>query len=206
MKDDATRGRHDQWEGRYRAGLTRWDRGSVCPALIQWLASGTLSPGRILVPGCGRGYEVACLADRGFRVTAVDIAPSAVQTLKGLLAARGLAAKAFVADLFDWEPGEVFDAVYEQTCLCAFPPDLWDDYAAGLARWLKPGGTLCALFMQTGAAGGPPYHCEVAEMQSLFSAKHWIWSETEPLRVPHPTGLHEVGYVLRRRVTGTGDA
>jgi len=39
-----------------------------------------------------------------------------------------------------------FDAIYEQTCLCALYPDRWRQYADQLHRWLAPGGRLYALF------------------------------------------------------------
>jgi len=66
------------WESKYRSGETPWDRGAPNPALTQWLADDALPPGRALVPGCGRGYEVMTLARAGWQVTAIDSAPSAL--------------------------------------------------------------------------------------------------------------------------------
>jgi methyl halide transferase len=66
-------------------------------------------------------------------------------------------------------------------------------------RTLKPNGLLYALFMQTRGAGGPPYHCDVKEMQSLFSEKRWYWGSQQPFRSDHPLGVHELGFVLRRK-------
>ena len=60
--------RQREWEERYLSGRTAWDRGGVSPALRHWLASGALRAGRVLVPGCGRGHEVAALAREGFQV------------------------------------------------------------------------------------------------------------------------------------------
>ncbi len=50
------------WEQRFAAGDTPWDRGEANPQLGAWLAAGALKPCRILVPGCGSGYEAAALA------------------------------------------------------------------------------------------------------------------------------------------------
>ena len=110
-----------------------------------------------------------------------------------------ISAEVVQADLLQWTPDQPFDAVYEQTALCALMPDSWADYAERLRTWLKPGGHLYALFMQTGQPGGPPFHCDLDEMRRLFPDADWIWPNTVPLEVPHPTGLHELGFVLTLR-------
>jgi SAM-dependent methyltransferase len=191
--------RQHDWERRYSEGRTGWDRGAVSPALAHWLAAGLLPQGRVLVPGCGHGHEVAALVRAGCQVTAVDIAAQPVMRLRGQLAALGLQAHVVHADLLQWQPAEPFDAVYEQTCLCAIDPAHWAAYERRLADWLVPGGHLLALFMQTGRKGGPPFDCPVPSMRSLFAATRWQWSSQPALDVPHPTGLAERGYVLTRR-------
>ena len=197
-------GRHrEEWEARYRAGRTAWDRGAVSPALERWHARGLLIPGRILVPGCGKGHEVVTLARLGFTVTAVDVAPSPVAALRRTLTEAGVEAEVLEADVLEWEPSVPFDAVYEQTFLCALDPPTWPAYVARLARWLVPGGPLFALFMQTRRPGGPPYHCELGEMRDLLREPEWVWPEGGPMVVPHPNGFEELGYVLTRRCTGT---
>jgi cyclopropane fatty-acyl-phospholipid synthase-like methyltransferase len=149
--------------------------------------------------GCGRGPEVVELARRGFQVTAVDIAPSAVQAERDAIRAAEISAEVGQADLLIWEPEGAFDAIYEQICLCALASSTWQGYAQRLHRWLRPGGRLFALFMQTGYPGGPPFHCDLDEMRRLFFEAHWEWPEAPPLHIPHPTGLYELGYMLRRR-------
>ncbi len=186
------------WERRYRNGQTGWDRGQPSPALHRWLQSGALKPGRVLVPGCGHGHEIVDLIRSGCRVTAVDIAPTPVRRLRETLQAEGLAAEVVQADLLNWEPAEPFQAVYEQTCLCALEPGSWQSYGDRLWRWLEPGGRMFALFMQTGREGGPPYHCAMDRMEALFSTDRWQWLDEQALRVEHRNGLFELGYRLRR--------
>ena len=115
-------GAREFWDVRYGHGVTPWDRGGPNPALLRWLDRGELEPCRILVPGCGRGYEVVELALRGFDVTAVDFASSAIESLAARLEAAGLSARLCEADFFRWAPDSPFDAVYEQTSLCALLP------------------------------------------------------------------------------------
>ena len=109
-------------------------------------------------------------------------------------------ARVELADLFTWQPPTPFDAVYDQACLCALPPTLWPDYAARLRSWLRPGGRLFILFMQTGKPDGPPFHCDITAMRTLFDATHWDWPEAVPEAMPHPAGVGaEHPVVLARR-------
>lgn len=187
------------WEARYQRGETGWDRGACSPALPVWLQSDGLAPGSsILVPGCGRGHEVTHLTELGFRVTGIDIAPSAVSHLQSELSNKGLLAEVLLADLFAYRPAAPFDAVYEQTCLCAIQPEQRTAYEALLHGWIRPGGSLFALFMQTGAEGGPPFHCDLLGMHRLFPASRWAWPVVEPVFTPHRNGRFELGYQLTR--------
>ncbi len=197
------------WEERFGTGTTPWDRGQASPQLARWIDSGELAPCPILVPGCGSGYEVAALAQAGFEVTGLDYAPAAVARTRERIAALAPEARARArvvqADALAWQPAAPFDAIYEQTCLCALYPDLWVDYAAQLHRWLRPGAKLFALFMQALRAGasegrieGPPYHCDVNAMRALLPAPAWHWPKPPFERVPHPAGVAELAVILRR--------
>ena len=187
------------WEEKYRANTTPWDRGESSAALHEWLASGLLRPGRVLIPGCGRGHEALDLALAGFQVTALDIAPTALKLLQEQLDRAGARAELVCADALNWHPAAPFDAIYEQTCLCALDPAHWPDYERQLHAWLKPGGLLFALFMQTGRAGSPPYHCGLPDMRALFQEDRWTWTEQPNKQVPHPDGIFEYTAVLARR-------
>ena len=186
------------WEEKYRTKVIPWDRGAVSPALLGWLDDNELQAGRILIPGCGHGHEALELAQRGFQVTALDIAPTALTHLAAELHAAGVDAERVCADALSWQPVQPFDAIYEQTCLCALDPSHWTAYEQQLFAWLRPGGKLFALFMQTERAGGPPYHCAVPEMHTLFPATRWQWPAGELGRVGHPNGSFEFAAELTR--------
>ena len=193
------------WEERFAAGNMPWDRGEASPQLGAWLAAGALKPCRILVPGCGSGYEVVALAKAGFEVTALDYAPVAVERTRQLLEAAKQKAELIEADVLAWQPSRAFDAIYEQTCLCALYPDDWRAYADQLHRWLVPGGSLFALFVQfsrpdaaSGAIQGPPYHCDINGMRALFPDPLWHWPKPPYPRTSHPRGLTELAVVLKR--------
>ncbi len=195
------------WQERFASQQTAWDRGAPGPQLLHWLDSGALKPCRIVVPGCGSGWDVAELARRGFAVTALDYAAAAVQQTRDLLHRQGLVAEEVQADVLQFDPACAFDAIYEQTCLCALHPDQWFAYAGKLQRWLRPGGSLWGLFMQMvrpaasaeGRIEGPPYHCDINAVRALFTESNWHWPKPPYASVPHPHLSHELAVVLTRR-------
>jgi hypothetical protein len=189
------------WEGRYRDGTIGWERRGLNPAFLAWRDAVVLSPCRILIPGAGRSLEPTALAESGFDVTVVDVAPTAVAMQRAYFARLKLTARAEQADLFEWAPEAPFDAIYDQSCLCALPPGLWPSYARRLHLWLKPGGALFILFMQSDRQDGPPFHCDMQAMHRLFAGPGWAWPESLPETVEHPSGLglKEQPAILRRR-------
>ncbi|MFN0159719.1 MAG: methyltransferase domain-containing protein [Burkholderiales bacterium] len=194
------------WQDKFDKQTTPWDRGAASPQLAAWLADGSLAAGRIAVPGCGSGYEVVELAGHGFSVTAIDYAQAAIARTRNALDAAGRQADVQMADVLAWNPQQPFDAVYEQTCLCALHPDHWVAYAAQLHAWIKPGGRLFALFMQGSRKGaaegfveGPPYHSDIHAMRALFDAGRWDWPKPPYARIAHPMGMAELAVILTRR-------
>ena len=200
------------WQARFDTRQTGWDRGGPSPQLLAWLDSGALLPCRIAVPGCGGGWEVAELARRGFDVVGLDYTPAAVERTRAHLQSQGVTAEVVQADVRTYAPAQPFDAVYEQTCLCAIHPDSWMLYAGQLRQWLRPGGSLWAAFMQLprpealaqGVVVGPPYHCDINAMRALFPSAHWDWPAPPYPQVPHPVGMHELAVHLVRRTDSPG--
>jgi len=187
------------WEQRYQQSETGWDRGETSANLLHWIDLGLLKPCRILIPGCGNGYEVLTLAELGFDVVAIDISPSPIANLAEKLKVINRSAELIQADFFNWQPDKPFDAIYEQTSLCALPPKQWKAYEKCLYKWLKPRGKVFAQFMQSDQDGGPPFHCEITKMKALFRAQRWQWSEQYDTQVIHSSGKYEKLYLLEKR-------
>ena len=188
------------WEDRYQSKVTKWDRGGTSPNLTNWLDSGNLKPCRIMVPGCGNGYEVITLAEQGFDVVSIDIAATPVSNLRKALYERGLTAEVIQSDFFSLDfSSQPFDAIYEQTCLCALQPKQWSDFEEWMYQSLKVDGVLYTLFMQTGEEGGPPFHCDMVKMKQLFSDKRWTWEqENTGQKMNSLTNKMEIPCVLRK--------
>ena len=94
----------EDWESFYQTGKTGWDRGELSGNLSYWLDNELLQPCRILIPGCGNGYEVLKLAELGFDVVAIDIAPTPIDNLTQALAKHNLHAELVLGDFFTWNP------------------------------------------------------------------------------------------------------
>ena len=199
MTEQILPGQAIDWESRYRDGATGWERAGLNPSFVSWRETGAMAPCRVLVPGAGRSPEPLALAEAGFDVTLVDLSATAVATQRARLERLHVKAHVTQGDLLQWDPPALFDAIYDQACLCALPPAIWPDYAARLRQWLRPDGTLFVLFMQSTRAGGPPFHCGLEAMRQLFPAPAWQWPDTLPPPVDHSPGLAEQPAVLRAR-------
>ena len=189
------------WRDRYLKAQTGWERGMLNPFFIGWREAGLLPEGRVVIPGCGRSLEPAALAERGAAVTAIDLVSDTIDWQRAHFDAKGVDGSLEVADILDWAPAQPVDAIYEQTCLCALAPESWEGYAERLHRWLRSGGRLFALFMQTGTEGGPPYDCPIDDMRALFPQSRWRWPDEPYLSAAHPgrEGMAEIGVILERR-------
>jgi SAM-dependent methyltransferase len=71
-----------------------------------------LAPGRALDLGCGNGRHAMWLAERGWRVTAVDFSTEALRQARERAAATGIEVDWIEADLAAYEPAaQAFDLV-----------------------------------------------------------------------------------------------
>ena len=202
MTHDENRSAFD-WEARFIDGNTPWERGALHPAFEAWRHQSAFAAGdRALIPGCGRSPELLALAQAGLAVAGADLSGTAMAWQRKLFADAGQQVELITGDVFDWQPQQALDLVYEQTFLCAIHPRLRTRYEEALARWLKPGGRLYALFMQKPERGGPPFDCALDAMRALFPAERWTWpAEADIQPWPHPqlNGKAELGAVLIRR-------
>lgn len=168
------------WEATYQNHQTVWDLGGPTPTLQRLAVSGQFPPGRMLVPGAGRGHDARVFARQGFAVTAVDFAEGAVQEMHRL-ATPEAPLNILQADFFALPPAlqETFDYILEYVTYCAIDPYRRADYAGVVANLLKPGGLFIGLiFPLTFHLSGPPFAVSTDELLG---------------------DLHPRGFVLRHR-------
>ena len=163
-KQDASK--PEFWEKRFRDDFTPWDAGGVPPRLERFLSAEPRGL-RVLVPGCGSGYEVRVFAEAGHDVLAVDFAPAAVERAQRILGP--LADRVRLADFFEFDLGERFDLVYERAFLCSLPRPLRPRYAQRVLRLLAPSGRLAGFFYFEDGERGPPFGLRPGELEALLS-------------------------------------
>ena len=174
------------WENFYQRKFTPWDLGQAAPPFDTFLHSPDAMPaGNMAVLGCGAGHECLLFASRGFTVTAIDFAPSAISAVTesfekaGVLGTRGLVLQRDVFDLQDLE-GQ-FDYVLEHTCFCAIHPSRRKLYAQQVLALLKPEGKLIGLWWLVDKPGNPPYAVSKEDILSAFSDYFRLDIEFKPV-------------------------
>ncbi|CAM2908274.1 MULTISPECIES: class I SAM-dependent methyltransferase [Streptomyces] len=130
------------WEQRYRHHHGTSRPHAPSPQLVAEVAA--LEPGTALDAGCGEGADARWLAALGWRVTAVDVAATALhRAQQHALASGGPAAAERIdwqqADLLHWTPEHRFDLVTSQYVHLPGPRET---FFRRLAAAVAPGGTL----------------------------------------------------------------
>jgi methyl halide transferase len=179
------------WEARYQSGDMPWEKGEPSPALVDFLAAHPELPcGTVLVPGCGTGHDARAWAAKGFSVTGLDLAPSAVRLSKERTEAAGLRAEFLSTDFLASSPTQLFDWIFEHTLFCAIDPSQRDDYVRAALRWLKPNGQMLAVnYMLREGAKEPPYGVSQEELMERFSPHFELVDGRVPRSLPNRAGL-----------------
>lgn len=162
------------WENRYQsAGDYLY---GMTPAGFLTENPGWLRPGlRTLSVADGEGRNATYLAELGLKVTAFDMAPTAVDRGRALAAAKGVEVDFHVAGWDDWDwTDDRFDLIVAVFIQYA-PPKIRDRQFADLRRTLAPGGVLMLhgftpdqVALGTGGPGNPAHMYTVDLLREAF--------------------------------------
>jgi len=169
------------WNKRYLQDDTPWDHGGV-PEDLKTFLKKKGKGAKVLIPGCGTGYEIKAFAEAGYEVTAIDFAPFAVERARRLVG-PALADRVILGDFFLYDfPGESFDLIYERGFVCAFPPEKRQAYRDRAAQLLKYRGLLLGYYYynKPSLLEGPPYGFAWGTADELFS-RYFLLVKDEPV-------------------------
>src|SRR5262245_16471205 len=131
---------HIDWNDRYRDGNLPWDTGQPSSELQRVLSRNKIHPCRALELGCGTGTNSVWLAQQGFEVTGIDVAPLAVEQAEKRAHAAGVKVQFVVADVFDLSDLDgLFEFFFDRGCYHVVRRNAPRQYAPAVARQLVPG-------------------------------------------------------------------
>jgi SAM-dependent methyltransferase len=163
----------------------------------------TFRPGRAIVLGCGSGTNAIYLAGKGFEVTGVDVAPTALAIAAEKAHKADVKVNWVVADVVALPKLETFDLVFDRGCyhhICQYNSA---GYVETLRR-LSHRGTRVLILAGSpadGRGGGPPRVREETirnDFSTLFDFE-WLRDIQFDTRDPGSQGPSAWSIHLRRR-------
>lgn len=179
---------HEFWLERWQRGETGFHQAQANPWLMKQLPALVLpAGGYVFVPLCGKAHDLRFLADRGFRVTGIELSPLAVESFfreQGLQADVSVMGeltvyttanlRIFCGDFFRLDAATLgpVDAIFDRAALVALPPSMRTDYALHLAKLATPGcrNLLVSFDYPQAEMNGPPFSVPQSEIRALFGA------------------------------------
>ena len=149
------------FEERYRTGDLPWDTGDHDKNLELVIKEYSITPCPVMELGAGSGSDAVWLAGQGFKVTAIDLSPTAVEIARRKAADAGVRIDFIVADVLKDKisPGP-FDLVFDRGCFHVFDlPDERSCLIEIIRDRLNPGGYWFSIIGSTDGAArdhGPP--------------------------------------------------
>ncbi|MBZ5591621.1 MAG: methyltransferase domain-containing protein [Acidobacteriia bacterium] len=185
------------WNECYFSGQRQAEHFDAGPSKLVTETVQPLPAGTALDLACGAGRNALWLAEQGWKVTAVDGAPAAIEILRRRAAERGVTVDARVADL---EKGEysIEPSAWNLILLCYYlQRDLFEPAKRGVVQ----GGIVIAIVHITEPGEEPTYkRARPGELRSWFEGWEILhYREGKPDDPAHQRAVAEI--VARRGQT-----
>lgn len=132
----------DLWDGSYRGGKRPfWDAGQPSGELRRVVEQGIVRPGPVVDLGCGSGTDAIYLASKGFEVTAIDIAPTALSLAREKADRAGVKVRWLLASVLSLPQLEPVDFIFDRGCYHEVRFDSAAAYVETVRKLSQPGRT-----------------------------------------------------------------
>ena len=161
---------HSDWNDSYKSGNLPWDTGKRSTELQRVISEKLVQPCRALEIGCGTGTNCVWLAQQGFEVTGIDVAPLAIEQAQQRAQAAGVQATFLSGDVLHLpDLGRPFEFFFDRGCYHAVRRSAPKEYALAIARKLAAGarGLILAGNAREPNVPGPPVVTEEQIRQEL---------------------------------------
>lgn len=178
------------WDDRYRSREHRHD--APAPLVVQLID--TLPSGRALDLACGLGRHALALAERGWRVTAVDASRVAIDLVREQARERCLEMDVRLADLEKHEFDIQRDA-FDLICDCCY---LQRELFPAIRAGVRPGGIVIALIHLVDPSPAvkpmnPEFLLRSGELRGFFAGWDILHDhEGKPAGAPHERMVAEI--------------
>jgi SAM-dependent methyltransferase len=195
----------------YRTGQHGWGVREPSPCAVRLLSrlKRAVPRGRLLDIGCGEGRHSIIASKLGFKVTAVDYEPLALQRARRFAKERGLEGIVFQhADILRLPASKTsFDVVFDYGCLHHQKKADWPAYKASVLRVLSPDGFfILSVFspkFPLFGGGGKNWHIAKGAYRRCFTRRELLGlfgREFEALEILEENGdRHGFWHVLFKR-------
>ncbi|VAX31297.1 hypothetical protein MNBD_NITROSPIRAE02-1055 [hydrothermal vent metagenome] len=192
------------FDERYRKGDLPWDTGRHDKNLELVIREEQIAPCPALELGAGTGSDAIWLAQQGFKVTALDMSPTAIGIARKKAAAAGVEVEFIVADILrDEIPFGPFDFVFDRGCFHTFDlPEERSHLAEIIWRHLNPGGYWFSLIASTDGPereSGPPRRSALDIVSAVESRFEIISLKTTSFDSKLPEAPRSWACLMRKR-------
>ncbi len=194
------------WDGSYRGGKRPfWDAGLPSGELRRVVEQGIIRPGPAVDLGCGSGTDAVYLASKGFDVTAIDIAPTALSQAREKANRAKVKVRWLLANVLSLPKLESFEFIFDRGCYHEVRFDNAAAYVETVRRLSRPGRTRFLLLAgnpnEVPVQYAPPQVAEEdirADFSSLFDFE-WLKETRFETSNPAARGPLAWSVLLRRK-------
>jgi SAM-dependent methyltransferase len=193
------------WDADYRGKAPPlWDIGHPAHELEEVVDQGKVRRCRAVDLCCGSGTDAVYLASKGFDVTGIDVAPTALSQAQRRARQAGVSVRWLLADVLAPPKLESFDFIYDRGCYHVVRDQNLAAYLETLRRISRPGTQFLLLAARADEDEKSALHSGVTEEElrydflSLFDIEWMNQSTLENNRGANPSGW---SVLLRRKGT-----